>query len=147
MDYTNSLADITVGYMAGTGEQWVVVRNDRGAALLAGLDRKVVLSPLESRGKRQGPVQGFLENTRRAAGGLPLRRMPAFLRPLMGWLMPRVGPRGLEFARARLEMKAIEAVLHLRRARPARLRHMLPSHLWALVKTLRLEPHGRGADP
>ena len=30
--------------------------------------------------------------------------------------MPKVGPRGLEFARARLEMKAIETVLHLRRA-------------------------------
>lgn len=147
VDYTNSLADITVGYMAGTGEQWVVVRNDRGAALLAGLDRKVVLSPLESRGKRQGPVQGFLENTRRAAGGLPLRRMPAFLRPLMGWLMPRVGPRGLEFARARLEMKAIEAVLHLRRARPARLRHMLPSHLWALVKPYGLSPTGEEQTP
>jgi coenzyme F420 hydrogenase subunit beta len=25
VDYTNSLADITVGYMAGTGEQWLVV--------------------------------------------------------------------------------------------------------------------------
>ncbi|MEC8021434.1 MAG: Coenzyme F420 hydrogenase/dehydrogenase, beta subunit C-terminal domain, partial [Pseudomonadota bacterium] len=147
VDYTNSLADITVGYMAGSGEQWVVVRNDRGAALLAGLDRKVVLSPLESRGKRQGPVQGFLENTRRAAGGLPLRRLPAFLRPLMGWLMPRVGPRGLEFARARLEMKAIEAVLHLRRARPARLRHMLPSHLWALVKPYGLSPTGEEQTP
>ena len=140
VDYTNSLADITVGYMAGTGEQWVVVRNERGAALLEGLGPKVVLSPLESRGKRKGPVEGFLQNTQRAAGGLPLRRMPGFLRPLMGWLMPRVGPRGLEFARARLEMKAIEAVLHLRRARPARLRHMLPRHLWALVKPYGLRP-------
>ena len=41
--------------------------------------------------------------------------MPNWLRPIVGWLMPRVGPRGLEFARARVEMKAVETVLHLRR--------------------------------
>jgi coenzyme F420-reducing hydrogenase beta subunit len=27
--YTNVLADITVGYMGGEGEQWLLVRNDR----------------------------------------------------------------------------------------------------------------------
>lgn len=73
--------------------------------------------------------------------------MPAFLRPLMGWLMPRIGPRGLEFARARLEMKAIEAVLHLRRARPAKLRHMLPQHLWRLVAPYGLRPEASEAPP
>jgi coenzyme F420 hydrogenase subunit beta len=33
VDYTNSLADITVGYMGGEGEQWLIVRNARGQAL------------------------------------------------------------------------------------------------------------------
>ncbi len=32
--------------------------------------------------------------------------------------MPRIGPKGLEFARARIEMKAAETVLHLARAEP-----------------------------
>jgi coenzyme F420 hydrogenase subunit beta len=59
--------------------------------------------------------------------------MPNWLRPIMGWLMPRVGPRGLEFARARVEMKAAETVLHLRREKPARVKHMIPPHVWALV--------------
>jgi len=35
-----------------------------------------------------------------AAGGLPLRGTPRWLRPLVARLMPRIGPRGLEFARA-----------------------------------------------
>jgi coenzyme F420 hydrogenase subunit beta len=78
-------------------------------------------------------VKGFLENTRRAAGGLPLRRMPNWLRPIIGWLMPRIGPRGLEFARARVEMKAVESVLHLERAEPAKMHNMIPDHVWALV--------------
>ena len=60
-------------------------------------------------------MRGFKSNVERAAGGLPLRAMPEWLRPLMGWLMPKIGPKGLEFAQARLEMKALETVLHLRR--------------------------------
>jgi coenzyme F420 hydrogenase subunit beta len=83
-----------------------------------------------------------MENTRLAAGGLPLRSMPNWLRPVMGWLMPRVGPAGLEFARARVEMKAVETVLHLRRAHPKRMRHMVPQHVWDLVK-----PYGLEAGP
>lgn len=30
-------------------------------------------------------------------------------------------------------MKAVETVLHLRRQLPARLKHMVPPHIWALV--------------
>ena len=35
VDYTNALSDITVGYMGGTGEQWLIVRNQQGEDLLA----------------------------------------------------------------------------------------------------------------
>ncbi len=140
VDYTNVLADLTVGYMGGEGEQWLLVRNERGEELVALLGQELVARAPGSAGKRQGPVRGFLENTRRAAGGLPLRRMPAWLRPLVGWLMPRVGPRGLEFARARVEMKAVETILHLRRHAPRRLRSMVPDHVWTLVAPYGLSP-------
>ena len=140
VDYTNALADITVGYMGGEGEQWLLARNERGEALLALLGSEVVLSAPGDAGKREGPVKGFLINTERAAGGLPLRRMPGFMRRIMGWLMPRVGPRGLEFARARVEMKAVETVLHLRRAEPRRMKSMIPDHVWALVAPYGLTP-------
>jgi coenzyme F420 hydrogenase subunit beta len=140
VDYTNVLADITVGYMGGQGEQWLLVRNARGEELLAMLGDEVRLSEPGSAGKRKGPVTGFMKNTERAAGGLPLRGMPNWLRPLVGWLMPRIGPRGLEFARARVEMKAVETVIHLRRAHPRRLRSMVPAHVWALVKPYGIEP-------
>jgi coenzyme F420 hydrogenase subunit beta len=140
VDYTNVLADITVGYMAGQGEQWLLVRNARGEELLGLLGDEVRVSEPGSAGKRKGPVTGFMKNVELAAGGLPLRGMPNWLRPLMGWLMPRVGPRGLEFARARVEMKAVETVLHLRRAYPKRLRNMVPPHVWALVKPYGILP-------
>ncbi|MFO1037059.1 MAG: Coenzyme F420 hydrogenase/dehydrogenase, beta subunit C-terminal domain [Geminicoccaceae bacterium] len=146
VDYTNVLADITVGYMGGEGEQWLLVRNERGEEILSLLDGEVRLSTPGSSGKRAGPVKGFLVNVERAAGGLPLRRMPGFLRPIMGWLMPKVGPKGLEFARARLEMKAIETVLHLRREQKARMKRMIPAHVWALVEPYGLRPEA-GEQP
>jgi coenzyme F420 hydrogenase subunit beta len=142
VDYTNTLADITVGYMAGEGEQWLIVRNERGQALLDLLGEEVRLATPGDKGKRQAAVTGFMENPRRAAGGLPLRRMPDFLRGIVGWLQPRTGPRGLEFARTRVEMKAIETVLHLRRQMPRRMKHMVPDHVWRLV-----EPYGLTPEP
>jgi coenzyme F420 hydrogenase subunit beta len=67
--------------------------------------------------------------------------MPDWVRPLVGWLMPRIGPRGLEFARTRVEMKAIETVLHLRREEPQRMKNMIPDHVWQLTA-----PYGLTSD-
>ena len=145
VDYTNVLSDITVGYMGGHGQQWLLVRNERGQALLDGLKDELVTSAPISQGKRDGPVRGFMANTERAAGGLPLRRMPAWIKPVVNWLMPRIGPRGLEFARARVEMKAIESILHLRREAPARIKNMLPRHVWDLAARYGLKPESESA--
>jgi coenzyme F420 hydrogenase subunit beta len=133
VDYTNVLADVTVGYMAGQGGQWLIVRNERGEELVALLGDELNSESLGSAGKRAGPVKGFIANVERAAGGLPLRRMPDWVRPIVSWVMPRFGPRGLEFARTRLEMKAAETVIHLRRERPRRVKSMVPPHVWALL--------------
>ena len=142
VDYTNVLADITVGYMGGEGEQWLLVRNETGEELLSLLGDEVRLSEPGDKGKRKASVAGFIANTERAAGGLPVRGMPDWVRPVVAWLMPKIGPRGLEFARARLEMKASETVLHLRRQEKARMKTMIPDHVWKLV-----EPYGVTPEP
>ncbi len=134
VDYTNTLSDITVGYMGGQGQQWLLVRNARGQHLLDLLGDEVSLKPPGSAGRRAGAVRGFLKNVELAAGGLPLRRMPNWLRPLVSWLMPRIGPRGLEFARARVEMKALETLVHLQREEPARMKTMVPQHVIQLAR-------------
>jgi coenzyme F420 hydrogenase subunit beta len=51
-----------------------------------------------------------------------------------------VGPKGKEFARTRVEMKAIETILHLRREAPARCKNMIPPHVWKLVARYGLTP-------
>jgi coenzyme F420 hydrogenase subunit beta len=149
VDYSNSLADITVGYMGGSGEQWLVVRNDRGEELVALLAGELVETPLISSGARSGPVRALRGALERAQGGLPLRRAPTFARPMIGWAMRTFGPKGLEFARARIEMKLVEAVLTLRRTRPRRLRAMVPASAWPLVRPYDLVPgplEGGGAE-
>ncbi|MEJ6395790.1 Coenzyme F420 hydrogenase/dehydrogenase, beta subunit C-terminal domain [Gymnodinialimonas sp. 2305UL16-5] len=140
VDYTNRLADVTVGYMGGDGDQWVIARNARGAEMLAALGDRLQQRPLTDKGRREGAVKGFLANTERAAGGLPLRSMPDWLRPIVSFLQPRIGPRGLEFARARVEMKAIETILHLRRVHPARMKNMVPRHVWEVAARYGLMP-------
>jgi len=64
------------------------------------------------------------------------------VRPIVSFLMPRIGPRGLEFARTRIEMKAAETVIHLRRAYPQRIKNMVPAHVWRL-----LAPYGYAPQP
>jgi len=140
VDYVNTLSDITVGYMGGRGEQWLLVRNQKGQNTLNSIRSELSLKAPSSGGKRHGAVKGFIENTRRATGGLPLRRMPQWLRPIVGKIMPLTGPKGLEFARTRLEMKAAESILHLRRAAPKRLRTMVPAHVWKLAEPYGLTP-------
>jgi coenzyme F420 hydrogenase subunit beta len=119
--------------MGGEGQQWLLVRNARGQELLNLIAQEVELTKPGSSGKREGAVKGFKKNVELAAGGLPLRQMPNWLRPIVGWLMPRIGPRGLEFARARVEMKALETIIHLRREHPNRLRSMVPEHVWKIA--------------
>ncbi|MEM9706005.1 MAG: Coenzyme F420 hydrogenase/dehydrogenase, beta subunit C-terminal domain [Pseudomonadota bacterium] len=133
VDYSNALADITIGYMGGEGEQWLIVRNDRGEELVALLGEELNTRPPGSSGKRAAQVKAFITNTERAAGGLPVRSMPNWVRPIVSWLMPRVGPKGLEFARTRLEMKAAETIIHLRREAPAKMKNMVPEHVRQLV--------------
>jgi coenzyme F420 hydrogenase subunit beta len=148
VDYTNALSDLTVGYMGGEGDQWLIVRNERGEALLDLLGDALVTSAPGSKGKRAPHVAAFIKNVELAAGGLPLRAMPDWVRPLVSFLQPRIGPKGLEFARTRLEMKAAETVIHLRREAPAKLKNMVPAHVWKLLAAYGIAPKpGEARDP
>lgn len=125
-----------MGYMGGQGQQWLIVRNEKGQQMLDLLGDAVLLSRPTDSGDRRSAVRGFIKNTQRAAGGLPLRRMPEWLRPLVGRLMTWFGPKGMEFARARIEMKAAETVIHLTRALPGRVKTMIPDHVRRIVGRL-----------
>ena len=145
-DYTNALSDVTVGYMAGQGDQWLLVRNERGREMLALLDDELVTGPVGTRGDRRGPVQMFANILARQKGGMPVRRAPKWLRPAIGWMQARFGPRGLEFARTRVEMKMAEGIINLRAERPRRMRRMVPDFAWRLVAPYGIAPQAGERD-
>ena len=61
VDYVNTLSDITVGYMGGRGEQWLLVRNQKGQNTLNSIRSELSLKAPSSGGKRHGAVKGFIE--------------------------------------------------------------------------------------
>ncbi len=139
-DYTNALSDITVGYMGGEGDQWLLVRNARGAAMLDLLKGEVELSTPGSKGHREKPLKTFVSVLSKQAGGMPVRRPPQWIKPLIGWAQSTFGPKGLEFARTRIEMKAAEGIINLRAERPRRVRRLVPDFAWAVVARYGLTP-------
>lgn len=141
-DYANTLSDITVGYMGGDGSQWLIVRNEKGRELVTALGDELSVHPPVEKGRRAGAVGAFKKALDAADGGLPARRAPRWARPMIDFAMRRFGPKGTEFARARVEMKAIEGVLALRRERPTRMKRMIPQHAWLLA-----EPYGIAPGP
>jgi coenzyme F420 hydrogenase subunit beta len=97
VDYTNVLADITVGYMGGEGEQWLLVRNERGSELLPLLGDEVVTRTPGSAGKRHGAVAGCLKNVQLETVVHLRREMPRRMKnmvPIHIW--PLVAPCGLK---------------------------------------------------
>jgi coenzyme F420 hydrogenase subunit beta len=65
--------------------------------------------------------------------------MPNWLRPVVGRLMTWFGPKGMEFARARIEMKAAETVIHLSRELPAKMKTMVPDHVRRVAEPVLLK--------
>jgi len=147
MDYVNTLADLTVGYMGGDGDQWLMARNERGRWLQSLVEDELDLRPLTSAGRRERPVRGFLEELERAAGGRPVRRLPRRPRPLVALLQRRFGPRGLEFARARVEMKSLEGIVTRRRHGARLMRRMVSPYAWALAARYGVAPRPGELDP
>jgi coenzyme F420 hydrogenase subunit beta len=70
------LADITVGNMAGEGEQWLIVRSARKQEMSDALGTEVTLAAPGSRGKREGSVKGFFENTNSPLAAFRCGRCP-----------------------------------------------------------------------
>jgi coenzyme F420 hydrogenase subunit beta len=109
-DYANTLADITIGYMgARLGWQWVLVRTGRGAQLLDLLRDELETAALDSAGDRTRGVPRYIQMLAKPPG-----KPPKPVRRLIAWLQRNRGPRGLEFARAIIEMKMLRNLHHVR---------------------------------
>jgi coenzyme F420-reducing hydrogenase beta subunit len=132
-DYTNAGADLVVGYMgAEFGRQWITVRNDRGAELLALVEHELDTAPVTSRGDRRQAVQQGIDAYDRAL------RLPRWLAELVGFVVQRVGPKGLEYGRFSIDSHFTRNALWLRRHHGEMVERHIPEFARRIVSRYRL---------
>ena len=125
-DYPNALADITIGYMgAPLGWQWVLARSARGEALLERLRPELEFRPPSSGGDRARGMPRYLQMLAKPPG-----KPPKPIRRLIAFLQRTRGPRGLEFARAIIEMKLFRNLEHVRGRFGRFERRIVPAHVY-----------------
>jgi coenzyme F420 hydrogenase subunit beta len=125
-DYANTLADITIGYMgAELGWQWILVRNDRGQALFDLIAPELEMGRLTSAGDRARGMPRYIQMLAKPPG-----KPPKPIRRLIAWLQRNRGPRGLEFARAIIEMKLFRNLDYVRKQFARFETRIVPAHVY-----------------
>lgn len=129
-DYPNALADLTIGYMgAPLGWQWVLTRTARGSELLDILRPDLESRPLSEAGDRTRGMPRFIQMLAKRPA-----KPPKPIRALIAFLQRRRGPRGLEFARAIIEMKLLRNYTHVREKFPQMEDRIVPYHVYEATK-------------
>ena len=132
-DYTNAGADLVVGYMgADFGRQWVTVRNPRGQDLLDLVEPELDVAPVSSRGDRRQAVQQGIDAYDRAL------KLPMWLAELVGFIVQRVGPKGLEYGRFSIDSHFTRNALWVRRHHPAMAEAHIPAFARRIISRYRL---------
>ena len=132
-DYTNSLADIVVGYMgAPFGWQWIVVRNDTGSEMFDLLAGIIETQPVMSGGDRTQAVQNSIPAYDKGV------TLPMWAAKLMGVVIEKIGPKGLEYARFSIDSHFTRNYLYTRRNHPEKLAAHVPEFAKRIVGQYKL---------
>lgn len=132
-DYTNSLADIVVGYMgAPFGWQWIVVRNETGAEMFDLLEGIIETQPVMSSGDRTQAVQNSIPAYDKGV------TLPMWAAKLMGVVIEKIGPKGLEYARFSIDSHFTRNYLYTRRNHADKLEAHVPEFAKRIVGQYKL---------
>jgi 3,8-divinyl protochlorophyllide a 8-vinyl-reductase (ferredoxin) len=132
-DYVNSLADLVVGYMgAPFGWQWIIVRNDTGKEMLELVQDQIETQPVMSQGKRQEAVQQSIPAYDKGV------TLPMWAAKLMGVVIEKIGPKGLEYARFSIDSHFTRNYLYVKRHHPEKLESHVPEFAKQIVKQYKL---------
>ena len=132
-DYVNSLADIVVGYMgAPFGWQWIVVRNERGKEMLDMVKDQIDTQPVMSQGNRQAAVQQSIPAYDKGV------TLPMWAAKLMGVVIEKIGPKGLEYARFSIDSHFTRNYLYTKRNHPEKLEQHVPEFAKRIVEQYEL---------
>ena len=132
-DYVNSLADLVVGYMgAPFGWQWIVVRNDTGREMLNLVREELDTQPVFSKGNRKEALQKSIPAYDRGV------TLPMWAAKLMGVVIEKIGPKGLEYARFSIDSHYARNYLYVKRNYPEKLASHVPEYARKIVEQYQL---------
>ncbi|WP_346293941.1 Coenzyme F420 hydrogenase/dehydrogenase, beta subunit C-terminal domain [Sphaerothrix gracilis] len=132
-DYVNSLADLVVGYMgAPFGWQWMVVRNDRGRQMLDLVMDQLDTQLVMSQGDRRQAVQQSIPAYDKGV------TLPMWAAKLMGVVIEKIGPKGLEYARFSIDSHFTRNYLYVKRHHPEKLAAHVPEYAKRIVEQYKL---------
>jgi coenzyme F420 hydrogenase subunit beta len=127
-DYVNSLADLVVGYMgAPFGWQWIVVRNETGKVMLDLVREQLDTQEVMSKGDRTVAVQQSIPAYDKGV------TLPMWAAKMMGVVIERIGPQGLEYARFSIDSHFTRNYLYLKRNYPQKLQQHVPDYAKKIV--------------
>ena len=118
-DYMNGLADLVVGYMGvpygnvpmTQHYQQVTIRNDKGKAMFDLLKPKLSVRPTEQGGDCRNFVMQTVLQEERSTNA----QMPRFLGKILAFILTKIGPQGLEFAKYSVDYHTIRNYLYVKR--------------------------------
>lgn len=132
-DYVNGLADLVVGYMgAPFGWQWIVVRNETGKEMLELVNEQLNFQPVTSKGDRHQAVQQSIPAYDKAV------TLPMWAAKLMGVVIEKIGPKGLEYARFSIDSHFTRNYLYLKRNYKEKLEAHVPEFAKRIVGQYKL---------
>ncbi|MDF5708609.1 MAG: Coenzyme F420 hydrogenase/dehydrogenase, beta subunit C-terminal domain [Nostoc sp. S4] len=132
-DYVNSLADLVVGYMgAPFGWQWIVVRNDTGKEMLDLVKDQLDTQAVMSKGNRKEAVQQSIPAYDKGV------TLPMWAAKLMGVVIEKIGPKGLEYARFSIDSHFTRNYLYVKRNHPEKLEEHVPEYAKRIVEQYEL---------
>ncbi len=132
-DYVNGLADLVVGYMgAPFGWQWITVRNQTGREMLELVHDQLETQPMTSQGNRQAAVQQSIPAYDQGV------TLPMWAAKLMGVVIEKIGPKGLEYARFSIDSHFTRNYLFVKRNYAEKLAAHVPAFAQKIVNQYRL---------
>ncbi|MEH2067554.1 MAG: Coenzyme F420 hydrogenase/dehydrogenase, beta subunit C-terminal domain [Nostoc sp.] len=132
-DYVNSLADLVIGYMgAPFGWQWIVVRNDTGKEMLDLVKDQLDTQSVMSKGNRKEAVQQSIPAYDKGV------TLPMWAAKLMGVVIEKIGPKGLEYARFSIDSHFTRNYLYVKRNHPEKLEEHVPEYAKRIVEQYEL---------
>lgn len=132
-DYVNSLADLVVGYMgAPFGWQWIMVRNDTGKEMLELVKAQLDTQDVMSSGDRKQAVQNSIPAYDKGV------TLPMWAAKMMGVVIEKIGPKGLEYARFSIDSHFTRNYLYVKRNYPEKLADHVPEYAKKIVEQYKL---------